>query len=66
MSRPPVDQGPSTEQPSKTAGGEGTAAKLDAMRKRLQGHSALKDLGPLFSPEACGQEPQRKPPSRAQ
>jgi hypothetical protein len=66
MSRPPLDQGPSTEQHSKTAGGEGTAAKVDAMRKRLQEHSALEDLGPLFSSEAGGQEPLQKPPSRAQ
>jgi len=63
MSRPPIDQGPSTEQHSKTAGGEGTAAKLDAMRQRLQEHSALEDLGHLFGPQAQGQEPQRNLPS---
>jgi hypothetical protein len=66
MSRPPIDQGPSTEQHSKTAGGEGTAAKLDAMRQRLQEHSALEDLGPLFGRKAQGQEPLQKPPSRSQ
>jgi hypothetical protein len=69
--RPSLDQGPSTEQPSaeepsKTAGGEGTAAKLDAMRQRLQEHSALEDPRPLSGPEASGQEPQQKPPSRSQ
>jgi hypothetical protein len=66
MSRPPLDQGPSTEQPSKTPGGEGIAAKVDAMRKRLQEHPALEDLSPLFASEASGQEPQRKPPSHSQ
>jgi peptide deformylase len=39
---------------------------LEAMRRQLEQHSALEDLGPLFAPEAGGQEPLLKPPSRVQ
>ena len=32
---------------------------LDAMRRQLEQHSALEDLGPLFGPQAQGQVPDR-------
>ena len=37
---------------------------LDAMRRQLEHHSALKDLGPLFGPKALGQGPARDGPGR--
>ena len=65
---PPPD--PHHEQEG-TASPESTAAEkprgtLAAMRRQLEQHSALEDLGPLFGPEAFGQEPQRQPHSRSQ
>ena len=35
---------------------------LDAMRRQLEQHSALEDLGPLFGPQAQVQRPGRDGP----
>ena len=37
---------------------------LDAMRRQLEQHSALEDLGPLFGPKAQGHGPDRSGPGR--
>ncbi|CAK6701063.1 hypothetical protein VB734_08295 [Synechococcus sp. BA-124 BA4] len=37
---------------------------LDAMRRQLEEHSALEDLGPLFGPQAQGQVPEQGCPGR--
>jgi hypothetical protein len=52
--------------PESSAPPEEPRGTIEAMRQQLEQHSALEDLGPLFGPEANGQEPLQKPPSRSQ
>ncbi len=62
---PKAELGTASE--ARPRGSKARIQALEAMQQRLQRHSALEDLGPLFAPEAQGLQPSGQPaPPRSQ
>jgi hypothetical protein len=52
MNEPTTGQDEKATPPSDSSGARKPQGQLETMRRQLQDHSALEDLGPLFGPEA--------------